>query len=318
MTPHPIHDAWMKEVSNRRIKPYIPNFLFFGRHGLRNFPKIAQIVSFLNGLFVPSSKLYLIEGPATVPCVYFKKGIVISINSDTFFYNLKHSSYLVRLYSKFLLKRIDGFISTSNFMQKQTNKSSEVVYPFVDVKNLLNIKPNFDNQNICNISGMRYTKGTDILIETFEKFREISPQAKLFALGEEGETINWIDKINAVGGIAPGRIPIINYLKQSSIYLNPARYEPFGVNILEAMAAGIPPLVSEYCGSAEIVKKVDQRLVISLNPMEIVKKIIWLKSNRKKYYELSKKCKDETKKYTKEKSICKFKEKFTRLVKKIK
>ena len=194
-TPHPIHDAWIKEVSSRKIISYIPNFLFFGAFGLRRFPKLAQIASFLNCLFIPSSKIYLIEGPATVPCVYFKKGIVISINSDTFFYNMKHSSYLVRLYSKILLKRIDGFISTSEYMKKQTNKPSEVVYPFVEFKNLLKIKPEFNNQNICNVSGMRYTKGTDILIETFKKFKEINPQAKLFALGEEGEGTNWIDKM---------------------------------------------------------------------------------------------------------------------------
>ena len=83
------------------------------------------------------------------------------------------------------------------------------------------------------------------------------------------------------------------------------------------MAAGIPPLVSEYCGAAEIAKKVDEKLLTSLNPEQIVKRIVWLKSNKKKYYKLSKKCKEEVKNHTKEISINEFKNKFSKLIERI-
>ena len=313
---HPVHEAWMKSVSSRKILSFIPDKLLFGGVGIKKIPILTQLISIIYGIFTPSAKIYLVEAPATISCVLFKRGKVICINSDPFFYNLKHSSIFIRAYAKILLKRVDGFISTSEVMKRLATKKSEVVYPFMENNELFKIHPNFNNENIGNVSGIRYTKGTDILIDVFKEYRKKHPDAQLYAPGWGGgdSKTDWIKKIKEVGGIAPGFVPSPPYYKKCSIYINPARHEPFGVNILEAMAAGIPPLVSEYCGASEIVKKVDKRLIISLNPSEIVKKIEWLKENKKRYYELSRKCRMEAKKYTKENSIKDFKFKLIKLM----
>lgn len=319
--PHPIHEAWMNSISSRKIIPYVPDWLLFKSGvGIKKIPFLAQIASFFYGLFIPSAKIYLIEAPATASSVLLKKGIVISINSDTFFYDLRNFSLLKKIYAKMLVKRIDGFISTSEYMKKQATKPSEAVYPFMDSGSLFNSKPDFDNDNICNISGIRFTKGTDILIDVFKKYKKKHKDAMLFAPGWSGgdSKTNWIEKIKKAGGVAPGFVPAEPYYKKCSIFVNPARHEPFGVNILESMAAGIPPLVSEYCGAAEIAKKIDRNLVIPLDAEKIVKRIEWLKSDKKRYYKLSRRCKNEAKKYTKERSIKEFKEKFIRLVERLK
>ncbi|MBN2421492.1 glycosyltransferase [Candidatus Woesearchaeota archaeon] len=315
--PHPIHEAWMKSVSSRKTLPYVPKFLLW----TKKFPIASQLISLVSGIFnAPFAGVFVVEGVGTVPFVFFRPGKVVCINSDTFFYNLEHSSWLVRTYSKLLLKRIDGFISTSSMMQiqqaKYANKPSQVVYPFMEKQKLFKMHPKFENNNICNIAGMRYTKGTDILVDVFKKYKQIHKNAQLFSLGWEGGDIktDWKNKVEEAGGIAPGFVPSEEYYKESSIYINPARHEPFGVNVIEAMAAGIPPLVSEHCGSSDVVKKVSKELIIPLKSDEIVKKIVWLKSNKERYLKLSKRCKIEAKKLSKKESVKDFKIKFANVL----
>jgi len=95
--------------------------------------------------------------------------------------------------------------------------------------------------------------------------------------------------------------------------MNTARIEPFGVNIVEAMCAGLAPLVSKHCGAAELVRKVDPWLVTSLDPKKIAQKAAALQKGDKKK-RLGKKARKVGMQYTKEKSIREFKKAYTALL----
>jgi glycosyltransferase involved in cell wall biosynthesis len=45
--------------------------------------------------------------------------------------------------------------------------------------------------------------------------------------------------------------------------------------VVEAMAAGLPALISEWTGTRETVKKVDENLIAPLEPEAIAEKILW-------------------------------------------
>lgn len=307
--PHVLHETWMHEVSSRKIIPFVPKSIDF----VRNIPILSQIVSLVRGIFIPSAKVYFVEGVSSIPAVIFKRGKIICLNSDTFFYLAKKSIF-AKLFGKLFLWKVDGFISTSKMMvelQRGTGKPSEIAYPYMNKNELFKIKPDFKSSNIFLI-GARYEKGTDVVIDVFKKLKEKIPDTTLTVIGR-GDY--YIKKVKEVGGYAPGfQADVAPYFKKAGIYINLSRHDSFGINILESMASGIPPFISDRCGAKDVIKKIDKRLIVPLNPDEIVKRITWLKSDRKRFDELSRKCRKEAAKFTKEKSVREFKEKFYKLI----
>jgi len=85
--------------------------------------------------------------------------------------------------------------------------------------------------------------------------------------------------------------------------------------VMEAMIMGIPPLVSDKCGVAEIVRKVDKRLIIKLDADDIAEKIKWLNKDSKLKQKISNKCIKVAKQYTEAKSKVNFKRAFLELIK---
>jgi glycosyltransferase involved in cell wall biosynthesis len=45
-------------------------------------------------------------------------------------------------------------------------------------------------------------------------------------------------------------------LSECSVYLHPARSEPFGLSVVQAMAAGLLPIVTDMTGAKDLVKQV--------------------------------------------------------------
>jgi len=93
---HFAHREWLKAVKPLTTTSFIPDFLsqkIFGR-GI-----VGQILSFIKGLFIPSADVYILEGIASLPCVAFRKGKRIVINSDIFVKQLHKTKGIKRRYS---------------------------------------------------------------------------------------------------------------------------------------------------------------------------------------------------------------------------
>jgi glycosyltransferase involved in cell wall biosynthesis len=96
-------------------------------------------------------------------------------------------------------------------------------------------------------------------------------------------------------------------MKECSIYVNLSRLDPFGVGVIEAMAVGLIPIVSENVGAKVIIEKVDKTLIVNSEEKAVIK-ILELFSNRIKLAKLSQKLKKKAiEECNKEKSIKKFK-----------
>jgi glycosyltransferase involved in cell wall biosynthesis len=65
------------------------------------------------------------------------------------------------------------------------------------------------------------------------------------------------------------------FLSGAGLYVHLARGEAWGVSVLEAMAGGVPALVSAWTGSKEAVSRVDDRLVVPVHAAAAADRIEW-------------------------------------------
>jgi len=319
VAPHPANEAWMRAVGTNQFRP----FNFFSSSFMRKFSLGNQLFGFLYSFFIPSAKMYLLTSTGCAISVLFKKKIlgstVIAINSDTFYRDLRAAKGIRKWYMLWLAKHIDGMVSSSYMMERLARPfiscPHEVVYPFCDVKKFSKVKPNYRSSHICSIGTGINTKGTDILFDAFEIYQKKFPESKLYVCGPQHPIKHLLVPKNTV---LPGRVDPARFLSKSGIYINTSRHESFGVNIIEAMCAGLPTLVTDRCGAAEFLRKVDPWLVTSLDPKEIAQKAISLQKNVRKKIMLGKKARKMGIKFTKKRSVEEFKTAFRKIMKKIK
>jgi glycogen synthase len=89
---------------------------------------------------------------------------------------------------------------------------------------------------------------------------------------------------------------LLDCYQNAIMFVLPARSEPFGLTVLEAMAAGLPTIISSTTGVGEIIENVS---VIEPNqPKQLAKAIIQLLDNAELRKELGEKGATEAKKWS--------------------
>ncbi len=138
-------------------------------------------------------------------------------------------------------------------------------------------------------------KGFDTLLEAFALLREEELNIKLTiggdgperkALKKLAEDLDICHRVEFIGWVED----VTEYLKGSDLFVLPSRDEPFGIVILEAMAAGIPIVTTKTQGPLEILDKKTAYFTEAANAKQMAKDI-WssLRSNQRyKFAELSK------------------------------
>ena len=91
---------------------------------------------------------------------------------------------------------------------------------------------------------------------------------------------------------------LIKLYKISDIFIFPSLIESFGIVIIEAMATGIPLVVSRVPGSKDLVKNNENGFMVSKNnAQEFVKAIMNLHDNKKLHKRIKKNCLNSVKYY---------------------
>ena len=230
---------------------------------------------------------------------------------------------------KDLLNSVDGHLVYAKFGEyilKQLNITKPIrkIYPFIKsglYENLLKGKPSLDSHRLCIVATSdAYNKGLDILFRALNTVAEQFPDVKV-------EIVSRMDpsEISSMGSYDPARVILSSnvsdmekVLSRSSLYIQPSRSETFSISALEAMAGGIPSLVSDQCGVKELVEKVDKRLVIPVDEKALSKSIIdYFGFSKSERLSLSKKSRETALPFNEKNMLKDFRDQFESLKKEI-
>ena len=111
---------------------------------------------------------------------------------------------------------------------------------------------------ICYVGRLEPVKNPMLLLNVFLEFLEIYPNAELLIVGngslksdlvERSISENVVHKVKFLGHVANPE----KYIAKSNVYVQPSKYEAFGIAIVESMLLGIPPIVTKTTGTSYLI-----------------------------------------------------------------
>jgi glycosyltransferase involved in cell wall biosynthesis len=123
----------------------------------------------------------------------------------------------------------------------------------------------------CTVARLTAQKGLDVLVEAAAILRERrgGPPARFLVVGD-GELRETLerriaelgvsDTVELVGPRPPEEIP--GWLAIADVFVLPSHYEGLSLAVMEAMATGLPVVISRVSGSAELVPTADDGRIV--------------------------------------------------------
>ncbi|MBI5331966.1 MAG: glycosyltransferase [Candidatus Aenigmarchaeota archaeon] len=243
---------------------------------------------------------------------------IIAMIVDTSFW-LEKLSIFRKLYYSLYLDVVDGFMTLSERSKKDIEKFMKdngykkkpiiVIRPFM--ANAIKPSKKTLNKNILFIGNEAEEKGYLKLVKAMDYL----PDFQLYLVGNCKQKL---PKKLPKNIHIEGRVNNLKkYMEICTYYCHPADFEPFGVAPLEAMYAGLIPILTKDVGMTEIFTTSLKKLLLSDNSPEHIARMVQfidrLAIDEKT--DIIKESKRLASGYTKEKNIKLFKNQFDRLAK---
>jgi UDP-glucose:(heptosyl)LPS alpha-1,3-glucosyltransferase len=120
-----------------------------------------------------------------------------------------------------------------------------------------------------------HRKGLDFAAEAFEN----RPGAALLVVGGDARTFRKLirGRVNRAVHV-PSTPEVPRLISAMDVLLLPSRHEPFGLVAIEAMACGVPAIVSDRCGACEVLRDGQDGLVVNIDqgPDELARAMLRL------------------------------------------
>jgi glycosyltransferase involved in cell wall biosynthesis len=286
--------------------------------------------------------IFLVSGPHISPIImkFFrltkKQKVIAHLGDETMYflydkwYSKVMQQVLVKLLNNYDILLCEGQMAADLAKLNGINTKTYTTYLGVPEERhsvLLKLNPPLKDNTFITISsgpdGWRtYYKGLDLMINAFGRAFESNSSLKFVIVGEwtvqlqekltSALSANCKKAINFVGHTKD----IDKYLSEATFYYHTARGDAFPTVVLEAMAAGLIPLVSEWTGSKEVVKELSPELIVGLDEEKIASSLLNLSEmqleNRLEY---SLKSKDISKKFTESFALKHYQDTFNTIIK---
>ena len=157
-----------------------------------------------------------------------------------------------------------------------------------------------DNLKIIFVGTITWCKGIEILLKAISELKK-KIKVELNLVGGMGNGKEILEKYKGLYNYY-SYIPheeLQNMYKENDIFVFPSLIEGFGQVILEAMACGLPVIVSENTGASDCVRDGIDGFIIPAYDVDALKeKIIYFYENRDKIEEMGKNAAEQAKNYT--------------------
>lgn len=249
--PDIIHThLWKAEIISRHLS--CQNATWFS-HAHDNMPQLQK-------LRVPLSKRRITN--------WYERSILLPkyVETNTKFFAISHDvfAYLYQNLPRALRKNIilqHNAIDVSRFLKPE------------------NFKKTSDCLHLVSVGSLVRKKNHLFLLSVVEELTRAHIPCKLDILGEgplRKEIESQIIRRKLENTVfLHGNAEVENFYWNADIYVHPATYEPFGLVILEAMAAGLPVICIDGRGNRDIIQQgVNGYLLHTKNPTVFAEKII--------------------------------------------
>lgn len=319
------HVTYKPHYCDKRYGEYVAGKIYHMRlFGIpRNIPAISNmLIGRINSFLLPKDSAYLCNGAFELYPVYYRKpeAKVVTMMKELTFWAFDSMPGYKQSFLKKLFSVNTGIITDTEMMkaliEKHIDVRIEVVNPFC-AQPFLENKPDLEAKRIAFIGSFESpNKGYNELLEAFKLLRKKDDEWELYMIGKRGtDFVKEMPEGLHVTNFVPSLRP---YLSRCSIYVHPAHFEPFGISVLEAMSAGVIPVVTKSTGTSEVLEKNGlKNLVIESNkPGEIASKINEIHNySRARKKGISAKCKKIIKnRYLEKEGLKDFKKKFGMIV----
>jgi len=159
-----------------------------------------------------------------------------------------------------------------------------------------------DDEVVLMFSGYEFRrKGLEYIIKVLPQVKE---DVKLLVVGKDNPEP--YKKLASKFGVSnkiifTGFVPDISeYYAASDVFVFPTLYEPFGLVITEALASGLPVIVSEFAGATDIMNDGREGLLLKnpINPKEIAEKVNILVEDENLRNQMSRNARKTAEKYS--------------------
>lgn len=271
--------------------------------------------------------IFLVSGPHFSPIIMKlfrlskKQKVIVHLGDETMYF--LYSKWYGKVMQKLLvmlLNRYDALFCEGQMaadLAKLNGVHTKSYTTYLGVPNerhavLIDLQPSLDSNTFITISsgpdGWRtHYKGLDLMISAFGEAFEKNNSIQFVVVGEWTENLqkeltkdlskNCKAAINFVGHTKE----IDKFLSTACFYFHTSRGDAFPTVVLEGMAAGLIPLISEWTGSREVVAQLDENLIIPIDQKIISEKLLELaEMPLEKRKNISLKSKEISKNYTEE------------------
>lgn len=255
-----------------------------------NVPSIRTVGSILTVFrlikYLKKNRFDYVFGIGTNANVYL--GFASRMCSDVRFIGCEHNSFdIVKgiwgTLRKISYPHLDATVVLTNSDFAKMKTLNPKTYTIPNSIDLGTIRSDLSKKNFIAIGRLSYQKAFDDMIDAFLKFSKYDSEWELLIIGDGKDKVDLINRINDYG--LSNRIRLISfthnimdYYKQSSIYLMTSRFEGLPLVLLEAQSCGIP-IISYDCdtGPRDIIRDGENGFLIKNRDQDLfVKRMLEL------------------------------------------